>query len=341
LAFPPVVVAWLAFLACAAVIVVAGSWLSRYGDVIADKTGLGGTWIGLALLATVTSLPELVTGVSAVTLADAPNIALGDVLGSCVFNLLLLTILDVLQREESVFSRASRGHILSAGFGVILIGIVGFNLLLGDNPAATFALGHVGAYSLVIVLIYAVAMRTVFRYEQAELQAFVGERAERYPDISLRQAAGRYAAAAAVVVGAGLFLPFVAKALAAAMGWHLTFVGTLFVAAATSLPEGVVTVSALRIGALDMAVSNLLGSNLFNILILAIDDAAFLTGPILAHVSPLHGLSALSAIIMTGVVIVGLLYRPRTRLLRFASWASLMLFSIYLTNSLILYLRVE
>jgi len=337
----PEILAWLAFAVCATLIIVAGTYLSRYGDVIADKTGLGGTWIGLVMLASVTSLPELVTGVSSVTLADTPNIAIGDLLGSCVFNLLLLTLLDILQREESVFSRASRGHVLSTGFGTILIGIAGFNLLLGSSPTATLRLGHVGLYSVVIVVIYAVAMRMVFRFERAELEAYTEERAERYPDISLRVAIGRYAAAAVVVMGAGLFLPFAAKDLAVAMGWHLTFVGTLFVAAATSLPEAVVTISAVRIGALDMAVSNLLGSNLFNILILAIDDMLFLNGPILAHVSPLHGLSALSAITMSGVVIVGLIYRPRARLLRFVSWAGLMLFSIYIINSLILYLRGE
>jgi len=337
----PEILAWLAFAVCAALIIVAGTYLSRYGDVIADKTGLGGTWVGLVMLASVTSLPELVTGVSSVTLADTPNIAVGDILGSCVFNLLLLTLLDILQREESVFSRASRGHILSAGFGTILIGVAGFNLLLGSNPTATLRLGHIGLYSFVIIAVYLVAMRMVFRYEQAEREAYTEEAAERYPEITLRVAIGRYAMAATAVVGAGLFLPFVAKHLATVMGWHLTFVGTLFVAAATSLPEAVVTIGALRIGALDMAVSNLLGSNLFNILILAIDDAMFLKGPILSQVSPLHGLSALSAIMMSGVVIVGLIYRPRARLMRFVSWAGLMLFSIYIINSLILYLRGE
>jgi len=75
-----------------------GYFLSLYGDVIAEKTGLGGTWIGFAMLATVTSLPELVTGVSAVTYVGVPNIALGDALGSCVFNLLLIVLLDFLHR---------------------------------------------------------------------------------------------------------------------------------------------------------------------------------------------------------------------------------------------------
>jgi cation:H+ antiporter len=76
--FSPVLTVWPAFALCAVFITIAGTLLSRYGGVIADKTGLGDTWIGLALLVTVTSLPELVTGASAVVLADAPNLACGE-----------------------------------------------------------------------------------------------------------------------------------------------------------------------------------------------------------------------------------------------------------------------
>ncbi len=124
---------WLIFVefaALALVIGVSGYFLSLYGDVIAEKTGLGGTWVGIAMLATVTSLPELVTGVSAVTYVNVPNIALGDALGSCVFNLLLIVLLDFLHRGASVYTRISQGHILSAGFGVVLRGFVAFNLVL-------------------------------------------------------------------------------------------------------------------------------------------------------------------------------------------------------------------
>jgi cation:H+ antiporter len=329
---------WLEFLICVALIGVAGTALSRYGDVIADKTGLSGTWIGLVLLATVTSLPELVTGVSAVTVADTPDIALGDVLGSCVFNLVILTILDFLQREESVYTRASHGHILSAGFGVILIGFVGFNVLLADS-AFDVALGHVGLYTPLIIVLYVVAMRTVFRYERAQMAAYAGEHAERYPETSLRQAVQRYVLAALVVVGAGIWLPFIGEQIARVMEWEATFVGTLFVAFATSVPEMVVTVSAMRLGALDMAIGNLLGSNLFDILIVAVDDIFFTRGPILAHVSPVHAISAMSAVMMTGIVIVGLLYRPKTRLFRAAGWASPLLLGIYLLNAFVLYLH--
>lgn len=329
---------WLQFILCMALIGFAGTKLSRYGDIIADKTGMGGTWVGLVMLAGVTSLPELATGISAVTVAHAPNIAIGDVLGSCVFNLAILVVVDFLYRGESVYTRASQGHILAAGFGVILIGFVGFSLLLGGKAPS---IGHVGLYSPLIVLIYLLAMRTVYRYEQRQMAEYVEERAERYPQISLHQALLRYAAAAVVVVAMGLWLPLLGSEIAVARGWHQSFVGTLLVAAATSAPELAVTISAVRIGALDMAVANLLGSNLFDILIVAVDDIFFLDGPILSHVSPLHVVTTMSAMIMTGTAIIGLLYRPPGRLFKSVGWVSLFLFSIYLLNSYVMFIHGE
>jgi cation:H+ antiporter len=318
----------------------AGYFLSLYGDVIAEKTGLGGTWVGFALLATVTSLPELVTGVSSVTYAGGPNIALGDALGSCVFNLLLIVLLDFLHREAPVYTRISQGHILSAGFGVVLLGFVAFNIALYGN-GVRLSLGHVGLYSPIIVLLYLIAVRSVFRYESRLRREVAEEIAERYPDIGLGRAIRFYCLAATVVVLAGIRLPLTAEHLAQAMGWHRSFVGTVFVAMATSLPELAVTLSALRIGALDMALSDLLGSNLFDLVIVAIDDLAYRRGPLLADVSPVHLVSAQSAIMMTGIAIVGLLYRPKTRLFRTVGWTSLFMFSIYILNLSVLYLQSE
>src|SRR3989339_2042120 len=111
------------FILCSAVIVYCGSNLSRYGDVIAEKTGLGRAWIGLVLMASVTSLPELITGISSVAYANVPNIALGDIMGSCVFNLSIIALMDILHGKKPIFSESERGHILSAGFGIILISL--------------------------------------------------------------------------------------------------------------------------------------------------------------------------------------------------------------------------
>src|SRR3990172_5015259 len=207
--------AWLQFAICTLLIGVAGTRLSRYGDMIADKTGMGATWVGLLLMATVTSLPELVTGISAVALADAPDIAVG--------NLLMLVVLDLLARGESVYTRAGQGHILSAGFGVILAGFVGASLLFAQHGWVQ-TIGFIGFYSPFIVIVYLVAMRTLFRYENRKRAAFVEEKVERYPNITLRQAYLRYALAASVVVGAGLLLAYIGQQLPGALGGEQRFV---------------------------------------------------------------------------------------------------------------------
>lgn len=329
---------WVQFVICLVVIALAGVKLSHYGDAIADKTGMGGTWVGLIMLATVTSLPELFTGISSVTVADTPDIAVGDVLGSCLFNLLIIVVLDFIYRQESVYTRASQGHILSAGFGVMLIGLAGFSILL-SAMGLSLAIGHVGASSVFIAGLYLVAMTTVYRYEQRQVEEFVEAEADRYPGVSLRGLFTRYGIAAAFVVVAAIWLPFVAKDIALQMGWYESFVGTLLVAFATSVPELVVTIAALQLGAVDMAIANLLGSNLFNIVILSVDDALYLEGPLLAHVSPVHAISAVSAMMMTGVAIVALLYRAKKRVLKTVGWASIVLATIYLTNSYVIYLH--
>ena len=330
-------VIWLSLLACLAVIGVAGVRLSRNGDIIAEKSGLSRGWVGLIMLASVTSLPELVTGLSAVTVADVPDIAVGNILGACIFNLGFIVVLDFLYRKESIYTRARQGNVLAAGFGIVLIGVAGFNLLLyraGTMPS----IGHVGLYTPVILLLYLLAMRTLYRYEQSQLTEFVEERAELYPHISLKQAVRSYVGAALAVVAAGVWLPYIAGDLADAMGWQQSFVGTLFVAAVTTAPEIVVTVSALRMGAIDLAIGNLFGSNLFNVAILAIDDLAYLPGPLFADVSISHIASAFSAMMMSGLAVVGLILRPASRVYRTVSWISLLLLAVYLLNTLFLYL---
>lgn len=327
---------WIKFAACATLIGVAGIRLSRYGDIIAEKTGLGASVVGLLLLATVTSLPELVTGIGAVALADVPDIAVGNLLGACVMNLGMIVVLDAMYREQSVYTKAGQGHILSAAFGMITLGFIALNLVFAGYGVMP-AIGHVGLYAPVVVLLYVGAVSVVFRYERRQRAEYVEERAELYPHVTLRDALLGYTVAATVVVAAALYLPFVAEDIAARMQWNESFVGTLFVSLATTLPELTVTIGALRIGAVDLAVGNLLGSNLFNLLILAVDDLFYLPGPLLAAVSPIHLVSALSALMMTGLAIAGLLYKPTGRLFGTVGWISLLMIWVFGSNVVFLF----
>ena len=139
------------------------------------------------------------------------------------------------------------------------------------------------------------------------------------------------------MVLAGSWLPFVAKDISDMMGWGQSFVGTLLVAAVTSAPEAAVTISALRIGALDMAIANLLGSNLFDIIILAVDDVFYTRGSLLAHVDASHALTAFTAVMMSALVIVGLVFRPQGRTMLGLTWISLGLFLLYILNTWVLF----
>lgn len=327
---------WLKFAACVALIGVAGPALSYYGDTIAKLTGLSRSWIGLVMLASATSLPELFTGVSSVTVANAPNIAVGDVLGASIFNLVTLVLLDALSRDEPMYRRIDQGHILTAGFGVIMIGFVGALVLLSQNGFSMRYL-HVSLYSPIIVVLYLVAVRASFVYERRQHREPVI--AEPDTTITLKTAALRYGLAAVVIGAAGTWLPFIGVEISTVMGWKTSFVGTLFIGIATTVPELVVTVSALRLGAVDMAIGNLLGSNLFDMLIIAADDVAYSKGPLLASVSPVHAISAFAAVIMTGIFIVALLFRPETRLRGTVGWVSLSLLLVYLFAAYAIYLH--
>jgi cation:H+ antiporter len=327
---------WLQFLFCLIAIGWSGYFLSRFGDIIAEKSGISASWIGLILLSTATSLPELITGISSVTLAKTPDIAVGDVLGSAVFNLAILVLLDALYRQESLYSRAAQGHIVSASLGLLLIGFAGFSLLL-DYAGLSTGVAHIGFYTPLIIVVYFISMRAVYSFEQRTLSSYTEQSSERYPDVTLKTAIRGYLVSAGAVMLAGVWLPFIAKDIAGMMGWGQSFVGTLLVAGVTSAPEVAVTLSALRIGALDMAIANLLGSNLFNIIILALDDLFYLDGPLLGRVNLAHALTALTAIMMSALVILGLVFRPKHRVVLGLTWISLGLFMLYVFNAWLLF----
>ena len=219
---------------------------------------------------------------------------------------------------------------------MVLIGFVGAILIVGRD-ALDLRLLHISAYTPIIILLYLVAMRAAFVSSAGPQPVLALD--EGRPRLTLGGALMRYAIAAAIIVAAGSWLPFVGLELAKVMGWHTTFVGTLFIAGATSLPELVVTTSAFRLGAVDMAVANLLGSNLFDMIVLAIDDLAFTKGSLLASVSPVHAVSAFAAVIMTGIFIVGSLYKPTPRFRGTIGWVSLSLLVIYVLSAYAVYLH--
>lgn len=292
------------FIICAAVIVIAGSHLSKYGDMMADMMGWGKMFVGMILMASVTSMPELMTGLSSVVIVDAPNFAVGDIVGSCAFNILIISIMDLFyDSKKPLTSVAQTGHVIAASFGIIMLSMVAFAILMPDIFGRV---AWIGGFSILFLLLYFIAIRTVFLYVRK--QPAVAE-VQRPYTLTLKQVVFKYVLNAAFVITAAIGLPYFGEHLAAASGLSQSFFGTLFIAASTSLPEIVVSIAAIRMGTIDLAIGNIFGSNIFNIGILALDDILYTKGPIFLFTNPNHIIPVLSTIIITAIGIGGIVFR--------------------------------
>ena len=308
---------WLQLAAAAAIILGASWFLAKSADVIAFKTGLGRSFVGVVLLATATSLPELGTGVSAIALLDEPDLALGDAFGSNLFNLLIIGLLDLYWRDGPVLTKVGPTAAIVGALGIAVIGIAALALLV--HGATTAMSGwHIGRSKRGPVgdVPDGYAAHLPLRPGRG-----AGRGGEEYESGSLAGAFLRYLVSAALVVGAAVWLANSGDHIAEAMGWEASFVGTQFLAFSTSLPELAASFAAVRLGAPELAIGNILGSNVFNMgFVLFLDDVAFADGAIWTVASDVHVLTAVFAMFMTALVIVAITMRPRGRPVRFITY---------------------
>lgn len=329
---------WVEFIICAALIILAGSLVSKYGDVIAEKTGLGRAWIGAILIAGITSLPELASGVSAVTWLKVPNLAAGAVMGSCLFNLMLIAVMDLAYQPGRVLAKAQDVHILSGGLGVLLLGLVAMEVLIGPPLNGVGVLG-IGLVSIVIAILYAIGGKMIAGLEKERMSEVLAKEAkeEDYAHISKQRAFFVFIASAVAVIILGVWLSSIGDRLSTTTGLSRSFVGNLFLAVSTSLPEIAASLAAVRLGAIDLAIGNVLGSNLFNILLLSIYDLADGRANFWSSLNNANGFAAVMAMMMTGVVIISLMYRASPRTPYRFSWDGIALIFMYLSSIVMLY----
>lgn len=300
-------------------IVLAGTRLSRYGDQLASLTGIGRLWIGVVLMAAATSLPEVFTTVSA-CLLDAPDLAAGDLFGAVLANMFTLGLIDLIHRDKRVWEQAAFEHTLVATLAMLLTGLAAFLLLFRNGTGASTIQGG----SALLFLIYVFGMRVVFRQEDVKRRqraqellagaaaADVQVEASARRD-GLRRAIMGFVAATMVLIIAAPLLATSAKEIADQSGVSATFMGTSLVAVVTTLPELVTSLAAVRLGAFDLAVGNLFGSNAFNMAAFLFADLAYRGGPLFGAIASTHALTALWGIVMMNIGLMGIVYRVEKR----------------------------
>lgn len=325
---------WLKLAICIIVILFAGQKVAKLGDIIAEKTGAGRVWMGVIAIALITSLPELFAGISAVTIVKQPDLTIGNLLGANAFNLLNLALLDIFHRHGSVFTLASVSHRVTAWYSLLLLAVVAAGIFVSTNYFSG-AIGWIGWYTPVLALLYMFSVRQIFYYEKSREKQ---ETELLYEHVaSLSRTVFQFVIASIFIVGAGIWLAIIGDEIAQTTGWGENFVGSLFLAFTTTLPEIIVSFTALRIGAIDLAVANMIGSNMFNMMIITVTDLFYTEGPVLAKVSQTNLIIAGAVALMTFLFIAGIRRRfHRVFRLTWVSLGTIILFlmSAYFTFSL-------
>jgi cation:H+ antiporter len=302
---------YLRFIIFAVVIVYFGYKLSHYGQIIAEKRFISKALFGVILLAFITSLPELIVNISSVTLVDAPDMAFSDVMGSVLFNLLILALLDLIQGKGGILSISAKSHALTVSLTIVMLGLIALTIIQRTITNIQPGFGHIGYESIIFILIYILSTRMIYKHS-VEIVDLEGKQLEKVAHFW-----GKFIISGLIVVICGLFLAKIGKEIVINSGMSETFVGLVFLAVVTSLPELIVSVSALKLGSVDMAVGNILGSNLFDTLIIPVTDLFYLKAQILSAISLSHVFTISLAIVFSAIVMAGLLYRSKKSFLKF------------------------
>jgi cation:H+ antiporter len=319
---------WLQFIVASAILVFTAMQLAKYGDIIAIRTKLGGMFVGTLLLAGATSLPELLTTINSLG-QNVPNLAAGNMFGSNMFNMFMLAILDLTNQNKRILRQVAMKHALTAGLAILLIGMAVFFIDINQG----WKIGWVGLDSLMLMVVYLGGVR-LLQGNSAPPPTSTTELDPKLPP--LWKALLGFGIATAILVAVAPLLVSSSARIAEITGLGAGFVGILLVGMVTSLPEMVTTISAARMGAYDLAVGNLFGSNVFNMFALGLTDVFLTSGRFIGAIDRNFAVAGMLSLILTALGLLGNLARLERRLF-FIEVDALLLILVYLSGLWVLY----
>lgn len=299
------------FIVSAAVIVVSGALIAAIADRLAKKTKLGQALMGALFLGFSTSLPGVVTSVTA-ALGNYPELALSNALGDIAVQTAFLGIADITYLEANLeYASASAASLTQ---GTLLIVLLAIPLLAMAYPAVNFWGIHPASIGLVITYIFGLRLVAtaqtlpMWKAEDVESIETQIEETDNHNTISLWV---RFLLLAVTLAIAGYGVEQAGVSIADSTNLSENAVGSLFTAISTSLPELVTTIAAVQRRAFTLAVSGVLGGNSFDVLVLALCDVAYHKGSIYRAFTERQEFVLALTIVMTGILLLGLLRREK------------------------------
>jgi cation:H+ antiporter len=288
--------------------------MTRTARDLAHSTGLGEAFVGALFIGASTSLSGITTSVSAAAAGHA-ELAVSNGLGGIAAQTSFLALADIVYRRANLeHAAASAENLFMAAFLLTLLGIHALALSVPD--VGIFAI-HPATVVLVISYVFGVRLLARTHSMPMWLPRKTTDTPPEPADHSLRPRHHlsalwlRFAGHAIVVALAGWALAQLAIPLGEKTGLSYGVVGGVFTAVSTSIPELIVAITAVRMGALNLAVGDIVGGNAFDTLFIAASDLAYREGPIYAAISGAEQFWLANAMLMTGVLLMGLVYRER------------------------------
>jgi cation:H+ antiporter len=307
-----------AIFSVAAVIVwIAGTKLARYADAIAEQTGIGREFLGILLLGGVTSLPELAVAITA-TFRGVPALSISDVLGSAAVNLVILAVADAISGRRALTSvQGSPGVMLQGVLGILLLCIAAIPAIAGDRLVFGAGISSwlmLGAYLAAIRLL--ARSHASYAWQANGKQEHHDTKSVDEGKASMRPLIIKTVIAGMLILVAGFLLARTGESLAEQTGLGTSFFGVVLLAFATSLPECSTVTAAVRLHRYEMAISDIFGTNLFNVTIIVLVDLLHPGEPVLLRAGPFAAFGALLAMSLTAIFVIGMLERRDRTFLR-------------------------
>ncbi len=294
------------FIICSILIIVASHFVCKCGKDLAIKMNWREGFIGVLFLAFATSLPELSTSLSSipkVLAINKVNLGFGNAIGSLIINMMLIGFLDFFQGRGRILLHADKGNISTGAFTMVLLTTLAiFSFLRQIGPLGFYFFG-VGIESFLILGLYFLGMKMIFRNRHIE------EKKSNYKFAGIEWI--KFVMLLIIIFALGVWLANIGKRISESTSINQSFIGAFILAFSTSLPELAVSISALKIGSIDMAIANILGSNFFDVCIIPLMDIVYRSGPILKAIAPINIFITVLALAMTAIVIAGLSVRSK------------------------------
>ncbi len=334
----------LEFLIAGGVVLALSIRLTHEADQLERLTPLSELWIGMLLLAFVTSLPEAVNSIGATLLEGALDLGVGNLTGSNMFNLLIIVALDLAQGPGPILLMVKESQVFVAAAGILLMAAVGGAIAHGIPSGAVSGLGGLTSITFSVAIFVAFLVVSWLLVNRDDGPPVTEEKPELPPNTSLKRTVTIFSLAAVGVVFASIWLLNICNTMAIrpiTIGTHHiilghSFVGSFLLAMATSLPELFVSLGALKLGRVNMAVANILGSNIMNMSFIPIMHLVSRQMGFYSAISPSSLVMLFAAITMTTLFIVGLLAQSKRSFLSLG-WEACSILVVYATAAVLVF----